>query len=292
MPTPLPPEWDSWLEEGARLLAAPPLRRNEQSTLGARDPKFALGDFLVGIPSQYVEALSEALYAAPGQFRVYREVAAKVASTQRVASSWTVHRDLREQPALLRDGLTVRGAAALLGKQPIDAKPDRHLSLEERAANVRAGLADAEVYALIDNELGRNRAERQLRHRARQVQSEHSKRRRELETELRAAREAKSAFEATVKAELELNKAAQIVEAIGQTLDDLPQPERLLEALADLNAVIATVLVEKSTATTNRDGPIIIDGEMWQARPARAALADSNQRDPSGERWTVIDTVD
>ncbi len=291
MTTPLPPEWDSWLEEGARLLAAPPLRRSEQSTRGPHDPKFALGDFLLGVPAELVDSLADALHTSPGQFRTYREVADKLRPERRVAASWTVHRDLRERPELLQDGLTVRAAAALMGKQPIDSKPDRRLPLEERAAKVRAGLADPDVYALIDNELAQSRTERQLRQRARQVHSEHTQRGRELEAELRDLRAAKSPFEATVKAELDVNKAMQLVEAIGQSLDDLPQPDRLLDALTELNTVIATVLLAKQVGDET-EAPIIIEGEVWQARSARAALASSNQRDLSREGRTVIDMVD
>ena len=291
MTTPLPPEWDSWLEEGARLLAAPPLRRNEQSTRGPHDPKFALGDFLLGVPVELVDNLSDALHVGPGQFRTYRDVATKLPPKRRVAASWTVHRDLRDRPELLQAGLKVRAAAALMGKQPIDSKPDRRLSLEERAAKVRAGLSDPDVYALIDNELAHSRTARQLRQRARQVHSEHTHRGRELEAELRELRAAKSPFEATVKAELDVNKAMQLVEAIGQTLDDLPQPDRLLDALTELNTVIATFMLTQR-AGDDPDAPIIIEGEMWQARSARAALASSNQRDLSREGRTVIDMVD
>jgi hypothetical protein len=291
MATPLPPEWDSWLEEGARLLAAPPLRRNEQSTRGPHDPKFALGDFLLAVPQNFVEPLAEALSASPGQFRIYREVADKLAPAHRVAASWTVHRDLRERPDLLQDGLTVRAAAVRMGKQPIDSKPDRRLSLEERADKVRAGLADPDVFALIDNELAHSRTERQLRHRARQVHSEHTHRGRELETELRDLRAAKSPFEATVKAELDVNKAMQLVEAIGQTFDDLPQPERLLDALVELNTLIAAFILTQR-ASEDHDAPIVVEGEVWQARPARAALASSNQRDLPRDGRIVVDAVD
>jgi len=291
MTTPLPPEWDWWLEAGGRLLAAPPLRRNEQSTRGPNDPKFALGDFLLGVPAELVDRLAEALQTSPGQFRTYRDVADKLRPDRRVAASWTVHRDLRELPELLQDGLTVRAAAALMGKQPIDSKPDRSLSLEERAAKVRAGLADPDVYALIDNELAQGRTERQLRQRARQVHSEHTHRGRELEAELRELRAAKSPFEATVKAELEVNKAMQLVEAISQSLDDLPQPDRLLDSLTELNTIVAAVLLAQRGGDET-DPPIVIEGEVWQTRPVRAALASSNQRDLPREGRTVTDMID
>jgi hypothetical protein len=115
MQPPLPPEWDQWLQEGARLLAAPRLRRSEQITHGPHDPKFALGDMLVEVPLDYLEPLAAELGADKTQLRVYREVAAKIPPHSRVATSWTVHRDLRDAPQLLRSGLTVRKAAQLLG---------------------------------------------------------------------------------------------------------------------------------------------------------------------------------
>lgn len=208
MTTPLPPEWNSWLGEGLGCSPRPRSAATNSPSTAPRDPKFALGDFLGGIPSQYTDLLAEALHIDRGQFRIYRDVAVKIPPARRVAPSWTVHRDLRGRTDLLTDGLTVRVAGALLGKKPIDTKPDRRLPVEDRAANVRAGLADPEVYALIDNELARGRTERQLRNRARQVHTEHGKRSKDLEAELHSLRQAKSPFEATVDAELQISKAA------------------------------------------------------------------------------------
>lgn len=292
MPTSRPPEWDEWVAQGARLNAAPPLRRNERTSNGARDPKFLFGDFLAGIPSQYIEALAVAIGEDPSSLRDYRDVATTFPPGHRVAASWSVHRNLRRRPELLRDGLTVREANVLLGGKPIDAKPDQRLSLEERAAKVREGLADPEVYALIDQELARSRNERKLRSRARQVVTEHSQRERELRNEIKELHEAQSAFEATVKVELQLNHATQLVHSIGETFTDLEQPERLISALTDLNLEIAKVLVAHQPPEETVDAPIVIDGEMWQARPARAALTDSNQRDLSRDGRTVIELID
>lgn len=289
MATPLPPEWSNWVEEGARLLAAPPLRRSEQATRGADDPKFALGDFLATLPMHYVEVLADRLDRDPAQFRVYRDVAEKIPPSRRVAASWTVHRDLRDRPELLSDGLTVRAAAALLGKKPIDSKADRRLSLEERAAKVREALADQDVYAVIEAELATDRASRNARKLATRIVSEYGQRKRDLENELRALRSAMSPLEATVKAELRVNEAAQLVEAIAQTVDDLYEPERVVTALAELNAVITKFLLDRDPTATD-DAPVIIDAdEMWQSRSARAALAGSNQRDLPREGRTVID---
>lgn len=265
MATPLPPEWSKWVEEGARLLAAPPLRRSEQATRGPEDPKFALGDYLNSVPSQYVDLLAEHFQREPAQFRGYREVAEKVPPERRVAASWTVHRDLRERPDLLSDGLTVRAAASLLGKKPIDSKAERRLTLEERAARVREALADQDVYAVIEAELVNNRADRNARRLANRIVSEHGQRRRDLEKELRALRSAMSPLEATVKAELQVNEAAQLVEAIAQTVDDLHEPERVIVALAELNVVITKFLLSRDPATAE-NAPMIIDAdEVWQS---------------------------
>jgi hypothetical protein len=261
--TPLPPEWDHWMMEGARLLAAPPLRRNDQARRGPEDPKFALGDWLLEIPSQFVDALAESLDRDPSQFRVYREVAEKISPANRLAASWTVHRDLRDRPELLTDGLTVRRAAERLGKKPIDAKPDSRLSVQERAAKVRAALADPDVYAIIEAEVAESRAERNARKLATRFVSEHGQRQRELEVELRALRAAMSPLEATVKAELRVNEAAQLVEAIALTVDDLHEPQRVVRALAELNVLITQFLFSRPSTTESDKLVVINDGEVW-----------------------------
>jgi hypothetical protein len=289
MATPLPPEWSAWVDEGARLLSAPPLRRNEQAARGRDDPKFALGDFLVTIPALYVEMLAEHLNRDPAQLRGYRDVAEKIPPNNRVNASWTVHRDLRDRTDLLRDRLTVRDAAALLGKKPIDAKPDRRLSLEERAAKVRGLLADADVRAVIEAELTEGRAGRTARKLASRIVSEHSQRKRDLEAELRALRSAMSPLEATVKAELQINESTQLVEAIAKSVDDLHEPERVVSALADLQVLIDSFLLTRTPTATGTDAVIIDADEVWQTRPARATLVGSNQRDLSKGGRVVID---
>lgn len=289
MATPLPPEWSTWVEEGARLLAAPPLRRSEQVARGPEDPKFALGDFLATIPARYVEGLAEHFARDAPQFRVYRDVAEKIPPVARVKASWTVHRDLRERPDLLSDGLTVREAAARLGKKPIDSKADRRLSLEERAAKVREALADEDVYAIIEAELTNGRADRSARKLASRIVSEHGQRKRDLQNELRALRSAMSPLEATVKAELQVNEATQLVEAIAQSVSDLPESERVIAALSELDVVISDFLLTLDPTVTG-DAPIVVDAdEVWQSRSTRAASAGSNQRDLSKGGRTVID---
>lgn len=291
MSAPTPPEWETWHREVERLLAAPPLRRNEISTRGPEDPKFALGDFLKEVPEGHLDALAESLKQDPGQFRSYREVAKALPGPQRVAASWTVHRNLRHRPDLLRDGLTVRQANDLLGGKPIDSKPDIRLSVRERANRVRAALADPDVFEIIDKELNDERVSRKVRSRARRVVSEHAARERELKAELNALQQAKSPYEATVKAELEINRAVQLVHAVGKTLEDLPQSERILGVLKELNLETVAVL---ASADPNPDAvtPIVVDGETWQDRPPRAALASSNEELLPEEGRTVIDQFD
>jgi hypothetical protein len=265
----LPPSRrQEWIAESSRLAALSPLRRSEQVSRGREDPKFALGDFLASVPDEFVEPLAEAVGRDPAQFRIYREVASKVPPARRVAASWTVHRDLRDRPDLLRDGLTVRQAAELAGKRPIDSKADQRLSVAQRAAKVRSFLADADVLTVIEHELTQSRADRQVRHKARLVHGELAKRQRELENELRALREAKSPYEATVKAELDLNRAAQLVYAVGKTMQDLPSPERLIAALDDLRVEIDTVLSPQ--VETSNEVPFVVDGQVRQDRPVRA----------------------
>jgi hypothetical protein len=268
----LPPEWQSWLEKGARLLAVPPLRRSEKTTRGPEDPKFLLGDFLCSVPLQYIDVLAEALHAEPAQFRSYREVAEKIPPNRRVAAAWGVHRELKNQPEKLRPGLTIRDAAALLGKS-IDSKADHNLTVAARVEKVHRFLDDPEVYAVIEKEIAQSRENRKFRYRARIVHSELAARQKVVEAELREIREAKSPFEAAVKAELDLLRAAQLAHAVGELNADLPQQERLAEALRSLADEVAAAL-EKFAP----DDDEVIQGEAWQARSARAAPADSAQR--------------
>lgn len=283
-----PPEWARWVGEVARLTAAPPLRRGEQSSRGPEDPKFQLGDFLLRVPEQYVEMLAIEQDLDPAQLRIYREVAAKVPPERRVRASWTVHRDLRDRLDLLRDGLTVRQAAAAAGKRPIDSKADRRLSVEDRAAKVRAFLADPDVYAVIEQEMARTRQERRVRHGARLVHEDLAKQEKLLQTELRERREARSPLEATLKAQLDLLRAAQLVHAIGETLVDLPEFTRLIDALAELREQVDRVLAQ---CAPHDDSVVVIDAEVWQDRTARAAIAGSAQR-PLPQTGRIIDVID
>lgn len=284
-----PAAWTVWVEEVARLLAAPPLRRGDQSLRGPEDPKFLIGDYLVNIPESQVELLAVELDVDPAQLRVYREVAGKIPPAQRVRASWTVHRDLRDRQDLLRDGLTVRAAAAAAGKRPIDSKADRRLSVEDRAAKVRDFLADPDVYSVIEQDMARSRQERRVRHGARLIHDDLAKQEKLVQTELRESREAKSALEATLKAQVDLLRAAQLVHAIGETLAELPEFDRLIGALSDLRDEVDRVLDE---CESTDDSVVIIDAEVWQDRTARAALTDSDQRSLSQPGRAVIDIVE
>lgn len=276
------------MEEGARLLAVPPLRRSETATRAAEDKKFLLGDFLLQVPVRYVDALAEALGQEASAFRSYRDVAEKIPPGSRVAASWAVHRQLKDSPELLRDGLTVREAAIASGKNPIDSKAAHRRSVGEKADEVRMLLSDPAVAAVIEAEATMSKEERKARQAARNMASEMAAREKQLEAELKAAKSAKSSFEATVHSELELFRAAQLAEAVGSSITDLEQPERLAEALKTLISS-ATEALEKFVPV---DDPRVIDGEVWRDRSEAYGLPDSAQRITSLAGRTVIDQVD
>ncbi|WP_157117494.1 hypothetical protein [Nocardia vaccinii] len=142
-----------------------------------------------------------------------------------------------------------------------------NLPVAERVKRVRTFLADPHVYKVIEQDI-KTSQDRRLRARARVVHADLAKRQRDAEAELRELQNAKSPFEATVKAELELNKAAQFVHAVGESIDDMPQPDRLADALRDLAEQVATVL-EKLEPPMEYE---VIDSEAWPIRSTQAEL--------------------
>jgi len=96
-----------------------------------------------------------------------------------------------------------------------------------------------------------------------------------LEAELRDAKQAKSPYEATVKATLDMHRAAQLADGVGNMMDDLEQPERLVAALRTL-IDSATTALEKYEAPF--DHGLVIKGEVWRDRSAAYGLAESAQR--------------
>lgn len=261
------------MEEGARILSVPPLRRSEASTRGPEDKKFQLGDLLNSIPAHLVDDFAQALNQDPAAFRAYRDVAKKVPKNKRVEAAWSVHRDLKDMPQLLTPGLTVREAAILAGKKPIDSKAAHRRSVGQRADDARALLADPDVRAVIEAEQHLTREERKARAAARNITSELDARAKALEAELREAKRAMKPYEATVKAVLDLHKAAQLADAVGQLMNDLDQPERLADALRTLISS-ASMALEQYESGDERT----IVGEAWQARPEAYGTAESAQR--------------
>jgi len=274
MTRPLAVEWDSWIEEGARLLAVPPLRRRVVSTRGPEDKKFALGDFLLSLPVEYVDRLAAALGQEPSTFRAYRDVADKVSPERRVAAAWSAHRDLKDRPELLEPGMTVRQAARLAGKKPIDSKASHRETVGEKAEKVRQLLSDPDVAAVIESERHISKEERRARHAARNFTSEMAAKAKQLEAELREARHAKSPYEATVKALLDMHRAAQLADGVGEMAAHLDQPERLVAAMRTLISS-ATGALEKFKVDDDRT---VIDAEVWQVRSEAYGSAESAQR--------------
>lgn len=169
--------------------------------------------------------------------------------------------------------LTVRAAALLAGKKPIDSKAAHRRTVGQRADDVLALLSDPDVRSVIEAEQHLTKEERKARAAVRNVTSELDAQAKALEAELRDARQAKKPYEATVKAVLDLHKAAQLADAVGQRIRDLDQPERLAEALRTLIGSASSALEEYEVI----DGEVI-EGEVWQARPEAYGSADSAQR--------------
>ena len=137
-----------------------------------------------------------------------------------------------------------------------------------RAEQVRKLLDDPEVRRILNEEAQTNK-DRRAASKARVVHAELAAQQRELEKELRDMANAKTPFEATVKAVLDLNKAAQFVHAVGECSGDLLQPEEVLDALDDLMTAIVAAR-EKYAPITDTDHADVIDGEAWQAQSRRA----------------------
>ena len=266
-----PAAWADWKAEVARIQMLPNLRRSEWTSRGPEDTKFAMGDLLRQVPLPWVDRLAEEVGVDPAEFRIRREVAVKVPPERRVRASWTVHRDLRDRPELLRDGMTSRQAAAAIGRRAFDSRADQRLSPGERAAKVWAFMADDEVYALVARKMAGHREERRIRHGARLVHEELARQEKDTAAELRARREARSPLEATLKARRDLLRAAQLVHAVGELLDDLPEQDRLAEALEALREEADLVLDRLADSS---DG-MVIDAETWHDRTTRAAIAGS-----------------
>lgn len=76
---------------------------------------------------------------------------------------------------------------------------------------------------------------------------------------------------------------------LGETLIELPEVDRLIDALTELREQIDRVL---DHCDAQDDGVVIIDAEAWQDRTARAAIAGSAQRSLSHTGRTVVDMVD
>jgi hypothetical protein len=253
----LPAEWQLWLQEGARLLAVPPLPRSESAARGPEDPKFALGDFLLTVPEQYIDALAEQLQQKPARFRVCRDVAQKFPPQRRVAAAWSTHRDCRKKPHKLRPGMRW-------------SRTTDNLTVDEKVEKVREFLADRDVYRRIEQWIATSK-DRRMRGRARVIHAETDKLRKEAEADLREMQNAKSPFEAAVKAQLELLDAAQYAYAVGELFGDLPESERVIDALRRLQEAVAVAL-HKALPEPPEPPAEVIDGEAWQARSARAAI--------------------
>lgn len=212
---------------GRVLLDAPPLSRSEKSRRGLEDPKWTLGELLQDVPDDVLESFASALGADRLALRQYRDVAAKWPRVHRVAASWTAHRELKDHPArfdVIHAGMTMRQAAAAAGKTPLDAKPRERMTVEERAAEVIALLADKAVNDLVLRRLAERRDARRTLRAARAAADERSAEYREARRNLREAQAAKSPDQVFLEVIFKLQETAEYLNAVVHAAMDVDAP--------------------------------------------------------------------
>ncbi|MEU8901183.1 hypothetical protein [Nocardia sp. NPDC048505] len=86
-------------------------------------------------------------------------------------------------------------------------------------------------------------------------------------------RNARSPFEAGIKAALELNRAAQYVHAVGETIEDMPSlsAQEMVNALKDLGEQVALVLAKYNSVAQVERSVVINAEEARQEQSGRAA---------------------
>jgi hypothetical protein len=224
----LPGDWDAWLARGRAILTArPDLRRNEQASRGLENPRWAWGDLLLEVPEALLDLLADdlgpAVSSIRSHFRSYREVAAKWPPAQRVAASWTAHRELKDCEArfdFLRPGMTMRDAAAMAGKKPLDAKPIGRLTVGARVDAVFDLLRDGLVSKAFERRLRELSEERRVRHTAQRALRERSAQWHEALRALREAQAKKSLDATCLEVILKVRKAAAYLRAVRQAVAD------------------------------------------------------------------------
>lgn len=261
---------------------APALSRAEKAKSGPADPKWAIGDLLLEIPDHLLGRIAGELGEAEGELRRYREVAGAWPSEYRVAASWSAHRDLKELPVprryeTIRPGMTVREAAELAGKKPIDAKPVHRMSLEERADHVVGLLMDKQLNDLVLKKLDHRRAVRRTRRAARMAADERSAEFKEAMRTLRQAQATKSPDLAFLQVVFKLQESAEYVRAVLAAVMDtettvplVPEHRKpdlicALDTLVDVGHEALDVL--KKVPKSDKQFGTIIEADVAKPRP-------------------------
>jgi len=274
--------WNSWLERGRALLSAPPLSRKDKAERGPEDPKWSLGDLLLEMPEHLVDRFALMLGEEKGTFHRLREVAEKWPAEHRVRASWSAHRDLKDHPerfTLIVPGMSVRAAAVAAGKKPIDAKPRERMTLEERAAEVIALLADKKVNDLVISELTERRETRRKVRAARAAADERSAEYKEALRRLHEAQAAKSPDRAFLEVVFKMQETAEYTRAVVDAATDEEAPlvpqHRIPDLLASITAVrdaADRAIQALSGKGTDGDAGMVIDVEVTNSSPAANLL--------------------
>ena len=211
--------WQDRLQTLRVLLEAPALSRAEKAKSGPSDPKWAVGDLLREVPDHLLGRVASELGVSESELRRYRDVAAAWPPEHRVAASWSAHRDLKDLPVArrydaIRPGMTVRQAAEVAGKKPIDAKPVHRMTLEGRADHVVGLLMDKQLNELVIKKLEDRRAVRRTRRAAQMAADERSAEFKEAMRSLRQAQAVKSPEVAFLEVVFKLQEAAEYVRAV------------------------------------------------------------------------------
>ncbi len=274
--------WQDRLRRLHVLVDAPELSRAEKSKSGPADPKWAIGDLLTEVPDHLLGRVAGELGETESELRRYRDVAAAWPSEYRVAASWSTHRDLKDLPVprryeTIRPGMTVREAAVLAGKKPIDAKPVHRLSLEERADHVVGLLMDKQLNEQVLKKLEDRRAARRTRRAARMANDERSAEFKEAMRSLRQAQATKSPEVAFLEVVFKLQESAEYVRAVLTAATDsearvplVPEHRKpdlicAIETLVDVGHEALDVL--KKVPLAGRPHDAFIEADIAKPRP-------------------------
>jgi hypothetical protein len=265
-------DWDDQVELGRALADAPRLGRADASKRGPEDPKWALGDLAATIPEEHLDRFAKEIGVSPSDVRAYRRVAVAWPSENRVAASWTAHRELKdheERFALIAPGMSMRAAAQAAGKAPIDGGPALHrLSDDELAEYAISILKQKPINDLVTQKLRERKAARRLSAATRAAEDDRSAEYKQAYRDYRQAQSSKSPELAVLDAIFKLRELSEFVRILPEwdAAGGLPGHRRddVISAISAAHDATAEALDQmRDTAPTNYkfSGGIIDVGE-------------------------------